>query len=238
MKMLEKLSGIDARFRAIDEEIAQAGEDYQKVAELARERSDLEPIVTAYREYVRITEATEQASTLLDSEDAEMQELAKAEIAELKPKIEALEHSLKMMLLPQDPRDVRNVIMEIRAGTGGDEAGIFAADLFRMYHRFADRKGWKVEILSQNETGVGGFKEIALKVKGKGAFSRLKYESGVHRVQRVPVTDSQGRIHTSTATVAVLAEADEIEIKIPDKDVKLDVFRAGGAGGQRDQGCA
>jgi peptide chain release factor 1 len=235
MKMLEKLSGIDARFRAIDEEIAQAGEDYQQVAELARERSDLEPIVTAYREYVRITEATEQASTLLDSEDAEMQELAKAEIAELKPKIEALEHSLKMMLLPQDPRDVRNVIMEIRAGTGGDEAGIFAADLFRMYHRFADRKGWKVEILSQNETGVGGFKEIALKVKGKGAFSRLKYESGVHRVQRVPVTDSQGRIHTSTATVAVLAEADEIEIKIPDKDVKLDVFRAGGAGGQSVQ---
>ncbi len=235
MKMLEKLSGIDARFRAIDEEIAQAGEDYQQVAELARERSDLEPIVTAYREYVRITEATEQASTLLDSEDAEMQELAKAEVAELKPKIEALEHSLKMMLLPQDPRDVRNVIMEIRAGTGGDEAGIFAADLFRMYHRFADRKGWKVEILSQNETGVGGFKEIALKVKGKGAFSRLKYESGVHRVQRVPVTDSQGRIHTSTATVAVLAEADEIEIKIPDKDVKLDVFRAGGAGGQSVQ---
>lgn len=235
MKMLEKLSGIDARFRAIDEEIAQAGEDYQQVAELARERSDLEPIVTAYREYVRITEATEQASTLLDSEDAEMQELAKAEIAELKPKIEALEHSLKMMLLPQDPRDVRNVIMEIRAGTGGDEAGIFAADLFRMYHRFADRKGWKVEILSQNETGVGGFKEIALKVKGKGAFSRLKYESGVHRVQRVPVTESQGRIHTSTATVAVLAEADEIEIKIPDKDIKLDVFRAGGAGGQSVQ---
>lgn len=235
MKMLEKLSGIDARFRAIDEEIAQAGEDYQQVAELARERSDLEPIVTAYREYVRITEATEQASTLLDSEDAEMQELAKAEIAELKPKIEALEHSLKMMLLPQDPRDVRNVIMEIRAGTGGDEAGIFAADLFRMYHRFADREGWKVEILSQNETGVGGFKEIALKVKGKGAFSRLKYESGVHRVQRVPVTESQGRIHTSTATVAVLAEADEIEIKIPDKDIKLDVFRAGGAGGQSVQ---
>lgn len=233
--MLEKLSGIDARFRAIDEEIAQAGEDYQQVAELARERSDLEPIVTAYREYVRITEATEQASTLLDSEDAEMQELAKAEIAELKPKIEALEHSLKMMLLPQDPRDVRNVIMEIRAGTGGDEAGIFAADLFRMYHRFADREGWKVEILSQNETGVGGFKEIALKVKGKGAFSRLKYESGVHRVQRVPVTESQGRIHTSTATVAVLAEADEIEIKIPDKDIKLDVFRAGGAGGQSVQ---
>jgi peptide chain release factor 1 len=164
-----------------------------------------------------------------------MQELAKAEIAELKPKIEALEHSLKMMLLPQDPRDVRNVIMEIRAGTGGDEAGIFAADLFRMYHRFADREGWKVEILSQNETGVGGFKEIALKVKGKGAFSRLKYESGVHRVQRVPVTESQGRIHTSTATVAVLAEADEIEIKIPDKDIKLDVFRAGGAGGQSVQ---
>ena len=139
------------------------------------------------------------------------------------------------MLLPRDPRDRRNVIMEIRAGTGGDEATIFAADLFRMYSRYAEGKGWEIEILSQNETGVGGFKEIAFLLKGKGAYSRLKHESGVHRVQRVPVTESQGRIHTSTATVAVLAEADEVEIKIPGKDIKMDVFRSAGAGGQSVQ---
>lgn len=233
--MQEKLSGIEDRFRAIDMEMAQAGEDYQLVAELARERSDLEPIVTAYRQYIELQEAVAQANSLLEADDQEMRDLAEAEIADLEPQIQAMEESLKMMLLPRDPRDDRNVIMEIRAGTGGDEAGIFAADLFRMYHRYADRQNWEVEILSQNETGVGGFKEIAFEVKGKGAFSRLKYESGVHRVQRVPVTESQGRIHTSTATVAVLAEADEVEIKIPDKDVRMDVFRAGGAGGQSVQ---
>jgi peptide chain release factor 1 len=171
----------------------------------------------------------------LEADDEEMRDLAESEISELEPKIQDLEEVLKKMLLPRDPRDDRNVIMEIRAGTGGDEAGIFAADLFRMYHRYADRQDWNVEILSQNETGVGGYKEIAFEVRGKGAFSRLKYESGVHRVQRVPVTESQGRIHTSTATVAVLAEADEVEIKIPDKDVRMDVFRAGGAGGQSVQ---
>jgi peptide chain release factor 1 len=234
-KMLEKLSGIEERFQAIDEEMAQAGEDYQRVAELARERSDLEPIVSTYREYTGLKEAAEQATSLLEADDEEMRDLAESEISELEPKIQDLEEVLKKMLLPRDPRDDRNVIMEIRAGTGGDEAGIFAADLFRMYHRYADRQDWNVEILSQNETGVGGYKEIAFEVRGKGAFSRLKYESGVHRVQRVPVTESQGRIHTSTATVAVLAEADEVEIKIPDKDVRMDVFRAGGAGGQSVQ---
>ncbi len=234
-KMIEKLAGIESRFVAIDREIADAGEDYVRVAELARERSELEPIITAYREYLGFKEGYEQARALLDSEDEDMQELATAEVAELEPKIQTLEKTLKAMLLPHDPRDDKNVIVEIRAGTGGDEAGLFAADLFRMYHRYADRMKWKVEILSQSETGVRGFKEIAFEVKGKGAFSRLKYESGVHRVQRVPVTESQGRIHTSTATVAVLAEADEIEVKIPEKDVKMDVFRAGGAGGQSVQ---
>lgn len=235
MKMIEKLAGIESRFEAIDREIADAGEDYVRVAGLARERADLEPIITAYREYLELKEGYEQASALLDSDDEDMQELATAEVAELEPKIRALENTLKTMLLPHDPRDDKNVIVEIRAATGGDEAGLFASDLFRMYHRYADRMGWKVEILSQNETGVGGFKEIAFEVKGKGAFSRLKYESGVHRVQRVPVTESQGRIHTSTATVAVLAKADEIELKIPERDVKMDVFRAGGAGGQSVQ---
>jgi peptide chain release factor 1 len=235
MKMIEKLAGIESRFIAIDQEIADVAEDYVRVAELARERSNLEPIITVYREYLGLKEGCEQASVLLDSADEDMQELATAEVAELEPKIQALEKTLKAMLLPHDPRDDKNVIVEIRAGTGGDEAGLFAADLFRMYHRYADRKKWKVEILSQSETGVRGFKEIAFEVKGKGAFSRLKYESGVHRVQRVPVTESQGRIHTSTATVAVLAEADEIELKIPERDVKMDVFRAGGAGGQSVQ---
>lgn len=233
--MLEKLSGIEERFKAIDVEIAQASEDYQQVALLAQERADLEPIVNAYREFRTLNEELEQAKTLLDSADEGMRMLAEAEIEELKPKISSLEEQLKSMLLPRDPRDQKNVIVEIRAGTGGDEAGLFAADLFRMYTRYADRKGWKTEILSQNETGVGGYKEIVFDVKGKGAFSRLKYESGVHRVQRVPVTESQGRIHTSTATVAVLAEADEIEIKIPDKDVRMDVYRSAGAGGQNVQ---
>jgi peptide chain release factor 1 len=233
--MLDKLSGIDARFRDIDEEIAQAGENYQQVAVLAQERSDLEPIVSAYREYRSLSEELEQARTLFDSDDLGMRELAEAEIAEIEPKIVDLEEQLKSMLLPRDPRDGRNVIVEIRAGTGGDEAGLFAADLFRMYSRYADRRGWKTEILSQNETGVGGFKEVVFQVKGKGAFSRLKYESGVHRVQRVPTTESQGRIHTSTSTVAVLAEADDIEIKIPERDVRMDVYRSAGAGGQNVQ---
>jgi peptide chain release factor 1 len=161
--------------------------------------------------------------------------MAQDEVDKLEAGLEAREAELKRMLLPSDPRDRRNVIMEIRAGTGGDEATIFAADLYRMYTRYAEAQGWKTEVLSQNDTGVGGFKEITFRVEGNGAFSRLKYESGVHRVQRVPQTESQGRIHTSTATVAVLAEADEVEIKIPEKEIKMDVFRSGGAGGQSVQ---
>ena len=161
--------------------------------------------------------------------------MASAELEELGPKISTLESELKTLLLPSDPRDKRNVIMEIRAGAGGDEAGIFAADLYRMYTRYAERHNWKTELLSSNDTGVGGFKEVTFLIKGRGAFSRLKHESGVHRVQRVPATEAQGRIHTSTATVAVLAEVDEVEIKIPENDIKMDVFRSGGAGGQNVQ---
>ena len=157
------------------------------------------------------------------------------ELDTLQPKAEELEKQLKSMLLPKDPRDDRNVIMEIRAGTGGDEAALFAAELFRMYSRYAERKRWTVEIMSQNETGIGGFKEIIFLVKGKGAYSRLKFESGVHRVQRVPVTESSGRIHTSTVTVAVLAEVDDIDIQIPDSDINIDVYRSAGAGGQNVQ---
>jgi peptide chain release factor 1 len=233
--MLEKLKGIEERFIQLDKELAEAGEDYQKVADLARERSELEPIVTHYRQLLELTEQLAGAQALMESEGGEMRELAELEAAELEEKIEALNEELKRMLVPRDPRDKRNVIMEIRAGTGGDEAGLFAADLFRMYSRYAEGRGWKVEILSQNDTGVGGFKEIVFLLKGRGAFSRLKHESGVHRVQRVPVTESQGRIHTSTATVAVMAEADEVEIKIPDKDIKMDVYRSAGAGGQSVQ---
>ena len=233
--MLEKLAGIERRFIEIDQEMADAGEDYQRVAELARERADLEPIVTAYREYSALNEQLGEAKVLMSTEDAELRELALEEVAGLETALESLEVELRAMLLPRDPRDKRNVIMEIRAGTGGDEATIFAADLFRMYSRYAEGLGWSIEILSQNETGVGGFREIVFQIKGKGAYSRLKYESGVHRVQRVPVTESQGRIHTSTATVAVLAEADEVEIKIPEKDIKMDVYRSAGAGGQNVQ---
>jgi len=233
--MHDKLEGIERRFQAIDDELASTGTGFARVAELARERSELEPIVTTYRRYRQLQDQEQQARAEMQSPDSELAELAQAEVEELAPQIEALEARLKSLLLPRDPRDERNVILEIRAGTGGEEAALFAADLFRMYNRYAEAKGWTVETLSASETGIGGFKEIIGMVKGKGAFSRLKYESGVHRVQRVPQTEAQGRIHTSTATVAVLAEADEVEIEIPDKDIKMDVYRSAGAGGQNVQ---
>ncbi len=233
--MLEKLAGIEERFQAIEEEMIEASADHQRVAELAQERADLEAIVTTYRQYQSAQDQLEQARSIIAADEPELLELAEAEAKELEAQSQDLESRLRSMLLPRDPRDHRNVIMEIRGGTGGDEASLFAADLFRMYARFAEARGWKVEVLSQSETGVGGLKEVSFLVKGKGAYSRLKFESGVHRVQRVPTTESQGRIHTSTATVAVLAEAKDVEIKIPDKDVKMDVYRAAGAGGQSVQ---
>jgi peptide chain release factor 1 len=177
----------------------------------------------------------EEARSLLEGDDIELRMLAEAEILDLEPKIDKLVREIKSMLLPKDPRDERSVIMEIRAGTGGDEAAIFAADLFRLYSHYAESRKWTIELLSTNEIGIGGYKEIIFLIKGKGAYSRLKYESGVHRVQRVPVTESQGRIHTSTATVAVLAEVDEVEINIPDSDIRMDVYRSAGAGGQNVQ---
>ncbi len=236
VNMFEKLKGIEERFLGLERSMAEAVEDYQRVAELAQERAELEPIVTAFREHRELSRKLEQAQAVLgESDDADMIALAELEIDSISPQLEALEAQLTSMLLPRDPRDTRNVIVEIRAGTGGDEATLFAADLFRMYTRYAESRNWKVDVLSQNETGVGGFKEIIFEVRGKGAFSRLKYESGVHRVQRVPATESQGRIHTSTATVAVLAEADEVEIKIPENDLRIDVYRSAGAGGQSVQ---
>ena len=233
--MFEKLAGIEAQFQALEQEMADAAQNHQRLAQLAQERSDLEPVVSAFRSYRTMADQLEQARGLSSEADPELLLLAQEEIAELEPELEALEAELRSLLLPRDPRDNRNVIMEVRAGTGGDEAGLFAANLYRMYARYAESRGWKVEVLSQHDTGVGGFKEIIFEIRGKGAFSRLKFESGVHRVQRVPVTESSGRIHTSTATVAVLAEADEVEIQIPDADIEVETFRSGGAGGQNVQ---
>ncbi|MEA3350288.1 MAG: peptide chain release factor 1 [Chloroflexota bacterium] len=233
--LLKKLSGIEERYQEINQELMKVGDDYQRAAELGKERSDLEPLFDKTMEYHQALEGLEGAKSLLDAEDEDMQAMAQAEVEELESQIAKLELQIKQMLLPKDRRDNRNVIMEIRAGTGGDEAGLFAADLYRMYSRFASNSGWKVEVLSLHETGVGGIKEISLLIKGRGAYSRLKFESGVHRVQRVPVTESQGRIHTSTATVAVLAEVDDVEIDIASADIEMDVFKAGGPGGQSVQ---
>ena len=233
--MLKKLANLEERFRALEQQMAEAGSDYQRLAGLGRERAELEPMVTAFREYRDLSDRLSQAQSFGEGEDPELRELALQEVQEIQPRLAGLESRLKEMLMPRDPRDRRDVIMEIRAGTGGDEAGLFAADLLRMYLRYAERLGWKAEVLSQSDTGVGGMKEVAFQIKGSGAFSKLKFESGVHRVQRVPATESQGRIHTSTATVAVLAEAEEVEIELPDKDLEIETYRSGGAGGQNVQ---
>jgi peptide chain release factor 1 len=233
--MLEKIVGIEERYEEINQLLMEVGDDYQRAAELSKERADIEPLVQKAAEYRQVLRQLEEARHLLDAEDEELRELASAEIDELEPQKEDLEAKIKGMLLPKDPRDDRNVILEIRAGTGGDEAALFAADLFRMYTRYAERNNWNVEILDANEIGIGGYKEIIAMIKGRGAYSRLKYESGVHRVQRVPATEAQGRIHTSAATVAVLAEVDEVEIDIPDSDIRMDVYKSAGAGGQNVQ---
>ena len=237
MKMLlEKLVGIEDRYKDINQQLLKVGDDYQLAGELGKEKADLEPFIEAIQDYKTSLDQQEEARALVAGGDPDMAELAELEISSLNDKIEKLETHLKLMLVPRDPRDKRNVILEIRGGAGGDEAGLFAGDLFRMYSRYAERKGWKVEVMSLSETGVGGIKEVTVLIKGKGAFSKLKYESGVHRVQRVPETESQGRIHTSTATVAVLAEVDDIdEIDIPANDLEMDVYKAGGAGGQSVQ---
>src|SRR3972149_423388 len=192
--MLDKITGIEARFDEIENELVRAAGDYQRVVELSKERSEIESIVEKAREYRQALKRHEEAEELANGKDAELAELASTELEDLEPKISTLESELKTLLLPSDPRDKRNVIMEIRAGAGGDEAGIFAADLYRMYTRYAERHGWKTELLSSNDTGVGGFKEVTFLIKGKGAFSRLKHESGVHRVQRVPATEAPGRL--------------------------------------------
>lgn len=233
--MLDKLEAILDRFAELDRRLAEAGTDFQLVAELSKERSDLEPIVNLAREYKDNLAKTEETEALIKDSEGELLEMALMEQSELKTRLEEVTAELKSLLIPKDPRDNRNVIIEIRAGTGGDEAGLFVADLLRMYLKYADIHRYKTEVISSNETGIGGFKEVTFSVKGRGAYSRFKFESGVHRVQRVPETESQGRIHTSTATVAVLAEVDDIEIDIPDSDIEIDVFKSAGAGGQNVQ---
>lgn len=197
-----------------------------------KEMGEMEPIVMKYKEYKKAKEDLQAAKEMLEESDEELREMAKMEISELEPQISAYEDELKVLLLPKDPNDERNVILEVRAGTGGDEAALFGADLLRMYMRYAERKGWKTEIMEMNDTGIGGVKEAVVLIKGKGAYSRLKYESGAHRVQRVPETESSGRIHTSAATIAVLPEVDDVEVEINPNDVRVDVYRASGNGGQ------
>lgn len=234
--MFESLINVEKRYNELSELMAdqQIASDYEQMARLAKERSDLQEMVETFRRYQAVQRELEDSQLLVhDTEqDPEIQELAREEVTRLEAEVQTLEQTLRLMLLPSDPTDSKNVIVEIRAGTGGDEAGLFAADLYRMYSRWAEAQRYKVDVLSHNETGIGGFKEVIFSVRGPGAFSRLKHESGVHRVQRVPTTESQGRIHTSTATVAVLPEMSEVEVEISPNDIRIDVFRAGGPGGQ------
>lgn len=232
--MFEKLEDIEKKYIEITKKLAsfEIANDPKKLVELSKELSDIEEIVLEYRKYKEILKNKEEAEELLNSSTGEMKELAQLEFEEMSEKLKESELNLKEALIPKDPNDTRNVIVEIRAGAGGDEAALFAGTLFRMYSMYADTKRWKIEILNENETGLGGYKDITFAVKGKDVYSKLKYESGTHRVQRVPETESGGRIHTSTATVAVLPEVEDAQIEVREDDLKVDVFRASGAGGQ------
>ena len=234
--MYDKLDFIQEKYEELslkvsDPEVIADQANWQKYA---KDLGEMEPIVQKYSEYKKVVEGIREAKEILadGGSDEEMRELAKRELSELEDDEARISEELKILLIPKDPNDQKNVILEVRAGTGGDEAALFGADLLRMYMRYAERRGWKTEIMDSNDTGIGGIKEASVLIKGKGAYSRLKYESGVHRVQRVPETESQGRIHTSTVTVAVLVEADEVELEINPSELKIDVFRASGAGGQ------
>jgi peptide chain release factor 1 len=234
-QMGASLEALEQRFEQLEAEMAQpeVAADYNRLEKLARQRASMEGTVERYRRYRKMRDDLEGAREVLKtSDDAELKELAGEEARELEPALTTLSETLRLDLLPKDPRDEKDIIVEIRAGTGGDEAALFAGDLFRMYTRFAQVHGWGTDVMNANETGIGGFKEVIFGVRGEGAYARLKHESGVHRVQRVPVTEGSGRIHTSTATVAVLPEADEVDINVKDEDVRVDVFHAGGAGGQ------
>ncbi|MDD4635166.1 MAG: peptide chain release factor 1 [Dehalococcoidales bacterium] len=233
--MLERLENIVERYNELEREMTygEVISNPKALQKIAQERASLEPIVEKCSSLKAILRQMQEARQILDDDiDEELREMAEAEIEDLEEKRQQLEHELKMDLMPKDPNDERNIIMEIRAGTGGDEAGLFAGDLFRMYSRYAAIRNWNVEIIDMNETSIGSIKEVVFEINGRGAYSRLKYESGVHRVQRVPTTESSGRIHTSTATVAVLPEAEEVEVDISENDLRIDIFHSGGAGGQ------
>jgi peptide chain release factor 1 len=234
MSIFDKLSALEQQYdelmgRLGTSEMQADAAEYRKGAKTL---SDLEPVVQKYREYKQVQTDLEGAEELMRGSDPDMRELAQEEVKALVAERDALLGDLRILLIPKDPNDERNVLLEIRAGTGGDEAALFAADLFRMYSRFAERQGWRLEILSSSESGVGGIKEVIASITGRGAYSRLKYESGVHRVQRVPATEASGRIHTSTATVAVLPEAEDVDVQINEKDLRIDTFCSSGPGGQ------
>jgi len=234
MTMLDRLAEIERHYEELERLVSDPAvlADRRRYVALAKERAQLEETVTCWRERRRLADDIEQHRELLREKDEELRELAKNELPALEARLAELDQTLRRLLLPKDPNDERNTVLEIRAGTGGEEASLFAAELFRMYSRYAERQGWRVEVLSSSPTGLGGFKEVIALVQGKGAFSRLKFEGGVHRVQRVPVTETQGRIHTSAVTVAVLPEAEDVEVELDDKDLRIDVFRSSGPGGQ------
>ncbi len=228
--MLKRLEEVEKKYLEIERNLNSPDISPTEIHKYSKELSDLDEIVETYRNYKKTLERIEENRTLL--KDKDLGELAREELVELEEELERLENELRMLLLPKDPNDAKNVFLEIRAGTGGDEAALFAADLFRMYSKYAETKRWKVEVISISETGIGGVKEVVAAIEGKNVFSRMKYESGVHRVQRVPSTETSGRIHTSTATVAILAEPDEVEVDIDEKELKIDTYRASGPGGQ------
>jgi len=233
--MLDKLAGLEEKYEQLGHMIGDPGviSDLPRWQQYVKAHAELADVVTVYREFKKVVKEIREAGALMEEEaDAELREMAQAELDDLEEQKTALEQRLKVLLLPKDPSDEKNVIFEIRAGTGGEEAALFAADLFRMYSRYAERQGWKTEIMDTNYTDIGGFKEVIFMIEGRGAYSRLKFESGVHRVQRIPTTESGGRIHTSAATVAVLPEAEEVDVAIDPNDLRIDVFCASGHGGQ------
>jgi peptide chain release factor 1 len=232
--MFDKLGTVESQYEDLTTRLGtvEVQSDQAEYRKAAKQLSDLEPLVQKYREYKAVQKDIEGSEEIVRGADADMRELAEEELKELEARREAILADLRMLLVPKDPNDEKNVILEIRAGTGGDEAALFAADLFRMYSRFAERQRWKLEVMSSSESGTGGTKEVIASIEGRGVYSRLKYESGVHRVQRVPATEASGRIHTSTATVAVLPEAEEVDIQIQEKDLRVDTFCSSGPGGQ------
>ncbi len=229
--MLKKLEEVEIKYIEIEQNLNAEGLDPENIRKLSMERAELEEIIDTYREYKNVAQNIENNKLLLN-DDKELAQLAREENSELEEQKSRLEKHLELLLIPKDPNDKKNVILEIRAGAGGEEAALFASNLLRMYERFCEHNNWKLETLNLNETGIGGIKEISASIEGRDVFGKLKYESGVHRVQRIPATETGGRIHTSTATVAILAEADEVDINIEDKDLRIDTYRASGAGGQ------